>query len=115
MRSALVLVPSLLLATCLPRPVTPAGCAKDVDCKGTRICERGACVDPPAGRAGAAPGAISVPTVEAMKEGVSKSLETLSEIGDKVQEAALRAGYGPTIRADRSRFRVIESLPVRLC
>ncbi|MCC6735747.1 MAG: cell surface protein [Bauldia sp.] len=39
-------------------------------------------------------------SVEAMKEGMSKSLETLSEIGDKVQEAALRAGYGPTIRAD---------------
>ncbi len=39
-------------------------------------------------------------TVEEMKEGVSKSLETLSEIGDKVQEAALKAGYGPTIRAD---------------
>jgi hypothetical protein len=35
-----------------------------------------------------------------MKEGVSKSLETLSEIGDKVQEAAIRSGYGPTIRAD---------------
>lgn len=39
-------------------------------------------------------------TLDAMKEGVSKSLETLSEIGDKVQEAAVRAGYGPTIRAD---------------
>lgn len=39
-------------------------------------------------------------TLNAMKEGVSKSLETLSEIGDKVQEAAVRAGYGPTIRAD---------------
>ena len=39
-------------------------------------------------------------TVEEMKEGVSKSLETLSEIGDEVQEAALKAGYGPTIRAD---------------
>ncbi|MHA1559385.1 MAG: cell surface protein [Alphaproteobacteria bacterium] len=38
--------------------------------------------------------------VESMKEGVSKSLETLSEIGDEVQEAALKAGYGPTIRAD---------------
>ena len=35
-----------------------------------------------------------------MKEGMSKSLETLSEIGDKVQEAAVKAGYGPTIRAD---------------
>lgn len=42
----------------------------------------------------------STATLEAMKEGVAKSLETLSEIGDKVQEAAVRAGYGPTIRAD---------------
>jgi hypothetical protein len=42
----------------------------------------------------------STKTVEAMKEGVSKSIEVLSEIGDKVQEAAVRAGYGPTIRAD---------------
>ncbi len=42
----------------------------------------------------------STATLNAMKEGVSKSLETLSEIGDKVQEAAVRAGYGPTVRAD---------------
>ena len=39
-------------------------------------------------------------TIEAMKEGVSRSLEDLAEIGGKVQEAAVRAGYGPTIRAD---------------
>lgn len=39
-------------------------------------------------------------TVESMKEGVSRSLEVLADIGGKVQEAALRAGYGPTIRAD---------------
>ncbi len=42
----------------------------------------------------------STQTVEAMKEGVSKSIETLAEIGDDVQKAALEAGYGPTIRAD---------------
>jgi hypothetical protein len=42
----------------------------------------------------------STATLDAMKEGVSKSLETLSEIGGKVQEAAIRSGYGPTIRAD---------------
>ncbi len=42
----------------------------------------------------------STETVNAMKEGVSKSIEVLSGIGDKVQEAAVRAGYGPTIRAD---------------
>jgi len=42
----------------------------------------------------------STKTLEAMKEGVSQSLETLAEVGGKVQEAALRAGYGPTIRAN---------------
>ena len=42
----------------------------------------------------------STQTLNAMKEGMSKSLETLSEIGDRVGEAAVRAGYGPTIRAD---------------
>lgn len=42
----------------------------------------------------------STATLNAMKEGMSKSLETLGEIGNKVQEEAIRAGYGPTIRAD---------------
>jgi len=41
----------------------------------------------------------STQTVEAMKKGIDQSLETLSEIGGKVQEAAVRAGYGPTISA----------------
>jgi hypothetical protein len=40
----------------------------------------------------------STKTLEAMKEGVSKSLEDLAEVGGKVQEAAIKAGYGPTIR-----------------
>lgn len=42
----------------------------------------------------------STESLNAMKEGISKSLETLGEVGEKVQEAALRAGYGPTIRAE---------------
>ena len=42
----------------------------------------------------------STATLNAMKEGMSKSLETLSEIGDRVGEEAVRAGYGPTVRAD---------------
>jgi len=42
----------------------------------------------------------STQTLEAMKEGMSRSLEDLAEIGGKVQEAAVRAGYGPTIRAE---------------
>jgi hypothetical protein len=42
----------------------------------------------------------STRTLEAMKEGVSQSLETIAEVGDKVQEDALRAGYGPSIKAE---------------
>lgn len=42
----------------------------------------------------------STQALEAMKEGVSKSLEDLADIGGAVQEAAIKAGYGPTIRAD---------------
>lgn len=42
----------------------------------------------------------STQALEAMKEGVSRSLEDLADIGGKVQEAAVKAGYGPTIRAD---------------
>jgi hypothetical protein len=41
----------------------------------------------------------STQTVEAMKRGIDESLETLSEIGGKVQEAAVKAGYGPTVSA----------------
>ena len=51
----------------------------------------------------------STATLNAMKEGISKSLETLSEVGDKVQEEALRAGYGPTIRADAVK-KLVESV-----
>jgi hypothetical protein len=42
----------------------------------------------------------STQTLEAMKEGVSRSLEDLADIGGQVQKAALEAGYGPTIRAE---------------
>jgi hypothetical protein len=42
----------------------------------------------------------STATLDTMKEGVSKSIEVLADIGGKVQEAAVRSGYGPTIRAD---------------
>ena len=42
----------------------------------------------------------STRTLDAMKEGMSQGLEDLADLGGKVQEAALKAGYGPTIRAD---------------
>ncbi|RTZ95760.1 MAG: cell surface protein [Deltaproteobacteria bacterium] len=38
--------------------------------------------------------------LDAMKEGMNKSLETIADVGTKVQEDALRAGYGPTLRAE---------------
>jgi len=41
----------------------------------------------------------STETLNAMKKGIEDSLEVLSEVGDKVQEAAIRAGYGPTVSA----------------
>ena len=41
----------------------------------------------------------STQTLEAMKEGVNKSLEVLAEIGGEIQEAATKAGYGPTVSA----------------
>ncbi len=48
-------------------------------------------------------------TVNAMKEGVSESLEVLADIGGKVQEAAVKAGYGPTIRAESVK-KLVESV-----
>lgn len=51
----------------------------------------------------------STQALEAMKEGVSKSLEDLADIGGKVQEAAVRAGYGPTIRAESVK-KLVESV-----
>lgn len=51
----------------------------------------------------------STRTLDVMKEGVSRSLETLAEVGDQVGEAAVRAGYGPTVRADAVN-RLVESV-----
>lgn len=51
----------------------------------------------------------STQTLNEMKEGVSQSLEVLAEIGGKVQEEALKAGYGPTIRADAVK-RLVDSV-----
>lgn len=45
----------------------------------------------------------STQTLETMKEGLSKSIEVLADVGGKVQEAAVRSGYGPTLRADAVR------------
>jgi hypothetical protein len=41
----------------------------------------------------------STKTLEAMKKGINEGLETLGEIGTKIQTEALKAGYGPTVSA----------------
>ena len=41
----------------------------------------------------------STQTLEAMKKGVNQSLEVLAEVGGEIQEAATKAGYGPTVSA----------------
>ena len=41
----------------------------------------------------------STETLNSMKRGVEQSLEVLADVGGKVQEAATRAGYGPTVSA----------------
>lgn len=51
----------------------------------------------------------STRTLDAMKEGVNKSLETLAEVGGKVQEDALKAGYGPTLKAESVK-KLVESV-----
>jgi hypothetical protein len=51
----------------------------------------------------------STKTLEAMKKGVSDSLESLGEVGDAVTEEAIRAGYGPTVRADAVK-KLVESV-----
>lgn len=51
----------------------------------------------------------STETLNAMKEGINKSLDVLSEIGGEVQKAALEAGYGPTVRADAVK-RLVDSI-----
>jgi hypothetical protein len=37
----------LIVSVALSAPTSLAGCSKDTDCKGTRICENGACTEPP--------------------------------------------------------------------
>ena len=41
----------------------------------------------------------STQTLNAMKKGIEDSLDVLAEVGDNVQEAAIKAGYGPTVSA----------------
>lgn len=42
-------------------------------------------------------------TIEAMKDGMNKAMEDLADIGGKVHEEAVKAGYGPTLSVDSVR------------
>lgn len=42
----------------------------------------------------------STQTLNAMKDGMNKSLEALGDVGSKILEEATKAGYGPTLRAE---------------
>lgn len=42
-------------------------------------------------------------TLDAMQEGIAKSLETIADVGTAAAEQAIRKGYGPGIRADAVR------------
>lgn len=39
-------------------------------------------------------------SLDAMHDGISKSLESIADVGTKIAENALRKGYGPSIRAE---------------
>ncbi len=39
------LVAMVLALAGTPRPANAQGCTKDIDCKGTRVCEDGRCVE----------------------------------------------------------------------
>ena len=63
-RAGLAVVAAALSTTCLllgcpPAATLPSGCGKDTDCKGTRICVRSACIEPPP-RAPASDGAAAI-------------------------------------------------------
>jgi hypothetical protein len=45
----------------------------------------------------------STKTLDAMKEGVERSLEAVADLGGRIQEDAIRAGYGPTVRVEAVR------------
>lgn len=45
----------------------------------------------------------STKTLEAMKDGINKGLQTIAEAGNKHMDAGIRAGYGSTIKADSIR------------
>src|SRR5438105_3882516 len=66
---------TMLLASCPTSQSALVGCAKDVDCKGARICERGSCVDPPApGRGKVTDGGVppAPPTLSDLPDGASQ-------------------------------------------
>jgi large repetitive protein len=103
---------TLLVTTlgCPPAATLPAGCSKDVDCKGARICVAHACVDPPAKPNVADLGSAS----DAGRDGGAPDLLPAGDGGLPVATPPL--GASPTFHGDaqhsgRSRFVAPKSAP----
>ena len=105
-RAALVLVMSAALG-CPPAATLPAGCGKDTDCKGARICVAHACVDPPPKSAAAAP---PDPAPAAVDGGVSGGDGGAGDGGSAAAPAPAPIGASQMFHVDalhtgRSRFK----------
>jgi outer membrane protein assembly factor BamB len=94
-----------------PSDAAPAhlpGCGKDTDCKGTRICQQGACVEPPAPRAIDAAPAPAPPTALSLPDGSVPFVPAIA-----------LPGASPLFHVDwahsgRSRFRVSATAPAEI-
>jgi outer membrane protein assembly factor BamB len=112
-RGALVVAAAAALAMaalgCPPASTLPAGCSKDVDCKGARICVAHGCVDPPAKPKAADLGAVGI--------GDGGAPDLLAASGDGGAPAvAAPLGASPTFHGDaqhsgRSRFLAPVNVP----
>jgi outer membrane protein assembly factor BamB len=117
-RLALLLLVLLPLVACPPQsqiPVPP-GCARDVDCKGARICVASRCIDPPRDMSTAVDlGGLST-TVAGLEPLVDAGPAALDVDGGVTQVALDTLGPSPTFHANsahtgRSRFRAPASAP----
>src|SRR5438105_2030126 len=113
MRSLLPLA-TALFASCPASQPALVGCAKDVDCKGARICEHGSCVDPPA-RPLVTDGDAGSPVASPPDGAVQQTDAALQQLANPVPSVT-PPGAAPMFHGDwahtgRSRFRAPTSQP----
>ncbi|HEX4460644.1 MAG TPA: PQQ-binding-like beta-propeller repeat protein [Polyangia bacterium] len=115
-RAALLAGAAVALAAfalgCPPASTLPAGCSKDVDCKGARICVVHACVDPPPPK----PKTIDLGAADGGVISDGGATDLLAAVGDGGVAAPPPLGASPTFHGDaqhtgRSRFRAPTNVP----